>query len=130
MFQFSCLTRWPLSLTLKLLLTSRKTLNYTRNNKTWNQFVHQEGTAIIMQLQHLLCSCTPTSSKSTKPYMFISNRFPIFDMLFKPTGEKPSFFNALRMSCCLFSAPAITTLRIHIQARTSQVCAKIHVARA
>ena len=101
MFQFSCLTRWPLSLTLKLL-TSRKTLNYTRNNKTWNQFVHQEGTAIIMQLQHLLCSCTPTSSKSTKPYMCISNRFPIFDMLFKPTGEKPSFFNALRMSCCLF----------------------------
>ena len=79
-----------------------QTLNYTRNNRTWNQFVHQEGTAIIMQLQHLLCSCTPTSSKSTKPYMCISNRFPIFDMLFKPTGEKPSFFNALRMSCCLF----------------------------
>lgn len=45
---------------------------------TWNKFVHQEVTTIIMQLQRLLCSCTPPSSKSTNPSLFLKNRFTFF----------------------------------------------------
>ena len=45
---------------------------------TWNKFVHQEVTTIIMQLQRLLCSCTPPSSKSSNPSLFLKNRFTSF----------------------------------------------------